>query len=188
MSPAMAKVVTAAAAISAFGAQLACINAANRLLFALGRELGGGRSATNLLVRTDRRFRSPVGALAVTGVASLAGLMAFSFEHDATRALTLIVTLGSYLILAAYLMTLVAAAVWVWRHGRKVIPLVILGVGIVVFLGIIYYTFHPFPAAPFNAIVFTAAGCVVAGIAFAALPGVRRRLARSELLGAARSS
>lgn len=143
VSPAMAKVVTAAAAISAFGAQLACINAANRLLFSLGRELGGGRRATNFLVRTDRRFRSPVGALLLTGLASLAALLAFSFEKDATRALTLIVTLGSYLILAAYLMTLVAATVWVWRHRRRAVPLIVLGTGIVVFVGILYSPFTP---------------------------------------------
>lgn len=95
-------------------------------------------------------------------------------------------TLGSYLILVAYLMTLIAAYVWVWRHGRKILPELILAVGIVVFVGIIYYTFHPFPAPPFNVIVFTAAGCLVTGIGVAALPGVRHRLARSELLGAAR--
>lgn len=186
VSPTMAKVVTAAAAISAFGAQLACINAANRLLFALGRELGGGKQATNFLVRTDKRFRSPVGALVVSGTASLAGLMAFSFETDAVRALTLIVTLGSYLILAAYLMTLIAAGVWVWRHGRhKVVPEALLTVGIAVFAGIIYYTFQPFPSPPFNVIVYTAIGCLLAGVGIAVAPGVRRRLRHSELLGAA---
>jgi len=122
----MGKLINVAGVISAFGAQLACVNAASRLLFSLGREVGGGRQASNLLVRTDRRRRSPVGALVIVGGVSLAGLVAFSFEGQAIRALTIIVTYGAYLILIAYLLTVIAAAVWVWRHGRRPIPLLAL--------------------------------------------------------------
>ncbi|MGI8712171.1 MAG: APC family permease, partial [Solirubrobacteraceae bacterium] len=49
---AMGKLVNVAGVISAFGAQLTCIAAANRLLLSIGRELPAGRRATNVLVST----------------------------------------------------------------------------------------------------------------------------------------
>jgi amino acid transporter len=123
IGPAMGTAVNIAGVISAFGAQLACINAANRLVFALGREVGGAESkARSFLTRTHRRVGSPIGALTVTGTTSLAALLAFSFEATAIRALTIILEFGAYLIIVAYLLTVVAAIVWVWRHGRRMLP------------------------------------------------------------------
>ncbi|MGH9304347.1 MAG: APC family permease [Acidimicrobiales bacterium] len=182
----MAKVVDLAGVISAFGAQLACVNAANRLLFSLGRELGGGRGARNFLVRTDRRRGSPIGALAVVGTASLAGLLAFSSERTAIRALTVIVTYGAYLIVVAYLLTVVAAFVWVWRHRRRPGPLVALGVGTGILGYVLYDTFVPFPAAPFDWVVWAGVGSALVGVALTVVPSVSRRLGSSELLHAAR--
>src|SRR6266568_2015725 len=74
--------VNAAGLISAFGAQLACLNAAARLLFALGRETGG-TAGTSVLTRTWRRYSSPAGALTVVGAVSVAALLAFGFERTA---------------------------------------------------------------------------------------------------------
>lgn len=185
VSSTMGKLVNLAGVISAFGAQLACINAANRLLFSLGRELGGGRAARNLVVLTDRRHGSPVGALAVTGGASLVGLLAFSFEARAIRALTDIVTYGSYLIIVTYLLTVVAALAWVWRHGRRVVPLCVLGVGAAVLGGVLYYTFSPFPPYPFDWDVWAALASAMLGVVVAFLPSIHGRLAGSALLRAA---
>lgn len=186
VGPTMGKLVNLAGVISAFGAQLACVNAANRLLFSLGRELGGGRAARNFLVRTDRRRGSPVGALCVVGAASLAGLLAFSAEPHAIRALTLIVTYGAYLIVVAYLLTVVAAFVWVWRHRRRPAPLVALGVGAGILGYVLYDTFVPFPPAPFDWIVWTGAGSALVGVVITLVPAAYRRLGSSELLHAAR--
>jgi amino acid transporter len=178
------KAVNLAGTVSAFGAQLACISAAARLLFALGRELGGGREADNFLVRTSRGNRAPVGALAVVGVVSLAALGAFSFEHTATRAATLIIEYGAYLILAAYLLTVFAALVWVCRRDPRPLPIVVLGVGVVVLGYVGYRTFSPFPAAPFDWVVAAASGSALVGVAILAVPGVRARLHASPLLRA----
>jgi amino acid transporter len=185
IGPAMGKVINAAGVISAFGAQLACINAANRLLFALARDVNGtGRG--RFLTRTDRRFASPVGALTVTGTVSLAALLAFSFEATAVRALTLIVEFGAYLIIAAYLLTVVAALAWTWRRDRRLVPLVVLAVGVAVLGYVLYDTFVPFPPAPFDWVITAAAGSVALGLVFPLLPRVHRRLAGSPLLRATR--
>jgi amino acid transporter len=182
---AMGTLVNLAGVISAFGAQLACVNAANRLLYALGREVGGDDPARNPLVRTDARHGSPVGALVIVGGASLAALLAFSFEAQALRALVLIVTYGAYLIIVVYLLTVIAAAVWVWRHGRRPVPLLALSVGVIVLVYVLYDTFRPFPAAPFDVDVWVALGSVVLGIALTLIPVVHRRIAGSQLLSAA---
>ncbi|MDA8117074.1 MAG: APC family permease [Actinomycetota bacterium] len=185
---AMGLAVNAAGVISAFGAQLACINAANRILYAMGRDLGahpGSRLA--FVTRTHRRHRSPSGALALTGVTSAAALGAFSFESTAVRALTIVVEFGAYLIIVAYLMTVISAIAWVWRHQRKWSELAVLGIGVAVLVYVLYDTFVPFPAAPFGWILLAAAGAAMAGAAISALPGVRGRLAASTLLIAVRA-
>jgi amino acid transporter len=185
IGPVMGKAVNAAGVISAFGAQLACINAANRLVFALARDVGGtGRG--RLLTRTDRRFASPVGALAVTGGVSLAALLAFSFEARAVRALTIIVEFGGCLIVVAYLLTVIAALAWVWCGDRRVFPLVTLTTGVAVLGYVLYDTFVPFPAAPFDWVFVAAAASVAVGAALAVVPGVHRQLRQSPLLHATR--
>lgn len=186
VSSTMGKLVNLAGVISAFGAQLACVNGANRLLYSLGRELGGGTHARNFLVRTDPRRGSPVGALAVIGTASLLGLLAFSFEAQALRALVLIVTYGSYLIIITYLLTVFAAAVWVWRHGRRPIPLLALGVGVAVLGYVLYDTFHPFPVFPFDRDVWAALATAALGGAITVIPSIYRQISASQLLRATR--
>jgi amino acid transporter len=180
----MGKLVNVAGVISAFGAQLACINAANRLLFALGRELGGGHGVGELLTRTSTASRSPVGALAVTGTVSLAALLAFSFESQAVRALTIIVEFGAYLVLVVYLLTVIAALVLIWRRGRRPLPLAILTVGVLVLGYVLRETFTPLPAGPFRWVAIAAVISLLVGIAFTLVPAVHRRLQASPLLRA----
>ena len=186
---AMGYAVNAAGVISAFGAQLACVNAANRLLYALGREVEPkGSTARRFLTGTHPRFGSPVGALAVTGLLSLAGLLAFAGEHTAIQALTIILEYGAYLIIVAYLLTVIAAMAWVWRTRRRPLPLVILTLGVGALGYVLYDTFIPFPAAPFSYVVIAAGLSVMGGIVLWMIPQVRRRLAESELLRATRTS
>jgi amino acid transporter len=180
--------VNAAGLVSAFGAQLACLNAAARLLYALGRESGGpGR----FLTRTWARHGSPAGALAVAGAASIAGLAAFGAEPTATRAATLIIQYGAYLILVAYLLTVIAALAWTWRTRRRPAPLAVLALGVAVLGYVLYRTFVPFPAAPFGWVVLAAGASAAAGTALLLIPGLLARLRSSPLLAvtaAARSA
>jgi len=173
--------VNAAGLVSAFGAQLACLTAAARLTFALGRETSDSRAGT-FLTRTWPRYGSPAGALAVTGAVSVAVLLGFGFEHAATRAAALIIQYGAYLILAAYLMTVIAALAWTWRTRRRPLPLAILAAGAAVLGYVLYRTFVPFPAAPFGWVVLAAAGSVLAGAAILLIPGLLTRLRSSRLL------
>ena len=173
--------VNVAGLISAFGAQLACLTAAARLLFALGRE-AGGTPAARVLTRTWRRYSSPAGALTLAGAVSVAALLAFGFSRTATRAATLIIQYGAYLILAAYLMTVIAALAWTWRTRRRPLPLAILAAGTIILGYVLYRTFAPFPAAPFSWVVLAAAASAAAGAAILLTPGLLPRMRRSRLL------
>jgi len=171
--------VNAAGMVSAFGAQLACLNAAARLLFALGRETGG---AGAFLTRTWRRHCSPAGTLTVARAASIATLLEFGAEHAATRAATLIIQYGAYLILAAYLMTVLAALAWTWRTRRRPLPMAVLTTGAAVLGYVLYRAFTPFPAAPFSWIVLAASASVILGVATLLVPGLLTRMRGSRVL------
>jgi amino acid transporter len=183
LGSAVGTAVNVAGLISAFGAQLACLNAGARLLFALGREISGPDGAS-VLTRTWRRYSSPAGALTVTGAVSVAALLAFGFERTATRAATLIIQYGAYLILAAYLMTVTAALAWTWRTRRRPLPLAILTAGVFILGYVLYRTFAPFPAAPFSWVVLAAVASAAAGAAILFTPGLLARMRRSRLLAA----
>lgn len=170
-------VVNAAGVLSGFGALVALLNAAARLVFALAGELGL-RAAT----RTTTGAQTPLPALLAVAVASVGGLLAFTFEPTPARAASLLIQYAAYLLLAAYAMTLVAALVSAWRQDRRPFPLVLLGVGIAVIGYVLYRTFVPLPAAPFDRLVVAAGVSLVIGVAALALPGVRRSLRDSTLL------
>jgi len=181
LGSAVGTAVNVAGLISAFGAQLACLTAAARLAFALGRETSR-TTAGSVLTRTWRRYGSPAGALTVVGAASVAALLAFGFEHTATRAATLIIQYGAYLILAAYLMTVTAALAWTWRTRRRPLPLAILTTGVAILGYVVYRTFAPFPPAPFSSVVLAAAASAAAGAIILLIPGLLPRLRHSALL------
>jgi amino acid transporter len=182
LSPTVAKFVNVAGILSGFGAQLACINAGSRLIFALGREGGTGGKLRSALTTTSTKYRSPVGALTIVGVVSLIALGAFSFEATANRAAALIIQFGAYLILLAYLMTVIGALVWTLRTGRNALRTLILGVGVVVVGYVSYRSLTPLPAYPFNYVMIAAAVFVVIGGALLAIPSLRGRIRDSELL------
>jgi hypothetical protein len=118
----------------------------------------------------------------VAGGASVAALAAFSFEPTATRAATLIIQYGAYLLLAAYLLTVIAALAWTWRTRCRPVPLAVLATGVAVLGYVLHRTFVPFPAAPFSWVVLAGAASAAAGAAILLVPGLLARLRRSQLL------
>ncbi len=178
VSPTMGTIINVAALISGAGAQLACINGANRLLFALGRN-GFGPS---WLARTHPRHRSPVGAMVVVGVVSLLGALAM-FKASAIDAFFYLSTYGADLILVVYLLTLVAALVWsVRRASRNPVRYLALAAGVVVLAYVIKNTAYPVPPFPFNWCIYAAAITIgIALLLIAVSARMRSRMATSRL-------
>lgn len=182
VSPAMGTLINVAALISGIGAQLATVNGAGRLLFALGRDGFGPRWITSV----DRGQGSPAGALAVIGVVSIAATIPFMLNGTSPiDAFFYLATYGADLVIVAYLLTSIAALVWSIRRGHRN-PGRIAGLlaAIVVMGYIIKGTVIPIPESPFDLCMYAAAITIVIGLACLLLPRLRRNLARSPIFAA----
>ena len=136
----MGTLVNFGAVVSAFGASLACAVGASRILFALGRDAGPG-----MLRRTSRLTGAPVGALIWVGAGSLLTLLLFIAEPLATRAVALSLAYGADLIIAAYILVVIAAIVFTIRRRMPPAKTVILLIG----LGVLGYVAKtPSPRCP----------------------------------------
>jgi len=174
----MGTLVNFGAVVSAFGVCLACVVAASRMLFALGRDTGPG-----MLRRTSRLTGAPVGALIWVGAGSLFPLLVVSKERLATRAVAISLAYGADLIVAAYILVVVAAIIFTIRRRMSPVKTVILLVGLVVLGYVMKTTFVPFPAAPFGWDALAAGITLAAGIALPfAFPPLRRGIENSPLL------
>jgi amino acid transporter len=183
VSPAMGMLINIAALISGIGAQLATVNGANRLLFALGRDGFG----PTWLASIDRRQGSPVGALGVVGVVSIAATVPFMLNGTSPlNAFFYLATYGADLIIVAYLLTSIAALVWSIRRGQRSPGRIVGLLAAIVVMGyIIKGTIIPIPESPFDLCMDAAGITIVVGLACLLLPRLRGNLARSPLLTAA---
>jgi amino acid transporter len=175
----MGTIINIAALISGIGAQLATVNGANRLLFALGRDGFGPRWLSSV----NTRERSPVGALAVVGVVSMLAVVPFMLNGTAPiDAFFYLATYGADLIICAYLLTSVAALVWSIRQ-RRASPVRVVGLlaAIAVMAYIIKGTVYPIPEAPFDLCIYAAAITIAVGLVLLLVPRLRVNLSRSPL-------
>jgi amino acid transporter len=164
-----ALVLLVAAVVSAFVAALACAVGASRILFALGRDTGPG-----MLRRTSRLTGAPVGALIWVGAGSLLTLLLFIAEPVATRAVAVSLAYGADLIIAAYILVVIAAIIFTIRRRMAPVKTVILLIGLAVLGYILKDTFVPLPAAPFSWDALAAGVTLAAGIVLPlAYPPVR---------------
>jgi len=179
VGPAMGTIINVAALISGIGAQLATVNGATRLLFALGRDGFGPRWLTSV----NTRERSPAGALVVVGVVSILAVVPFMLNGTVPiDAFFYLATYGADLIIIAYLLTSIAALVWSIRQ-RRASPVRVVGLlaAIAVMAYVIKGTVYPIPEAPFDLCIYAAALTIVVGLALLLVPRLRANLSRSPL-------
>jgi len=179
ITPWFGDVIAWGAVMSSFGAALALVVGASRMLFALARDGFGPK----LLTRTSRRTGAPVGAVGTVGLVSAGLLVAFLWEPLATTAVALILTYGADLIIAAYILAVVAALVLVVRTRMPVHRGVILAVGLVILGYVCKETFSPLPSGAYRWDFLLAVATLVVGVVLPfVFPGLRRGIATSPLL------
>ncbi|MCF8566613.1 APC family permease [Alicyclobacillus tolerans] len=178
VAPWVGTLVNFGAVVSSFGAALACVNGGTRMLFALGRDGIGPK----MLKRVSKRTGSPVGALVVVSIVSLAFLV--GFLHDkATDAVGIILTYGADLILAAYALVLIAAVIYTVKRRMSPIKTLALVIGLAILVYVVKDTFIPFPAAPYNWDAYGAVATLVIGLVIPLLSRrIRNSLRQSPLL------
>ena len=174
----MGDLINFGAMISAFGAALACAVGASRILFALGRDAG-----PTGLHRTSGRTGAPVGALIWVGAGSLLTMLLFISEPLATRAVAISLSYGADLIIAAYILVVIAGIIFTVRRQVSPVKTVILLVGLAVLGYIAKVAFIPLPPAPFTWDALAAGITLVVGIVLPFVyPPLRRGIRSSALL------
>jgi amino acid transporter len=180
----MGTLVNFGAVVSAFGAAVACVVGASRILFALGRDAGPG-----MLARTSPRTGAPVGALIWVGAGSVLMLLLFITERLATRVVAISLTYAADLIIVAYILVVAAAIIFTIRRRMSAVKTVILLIGLAVLGYVLKDTFIPIPAAPYSWDALVAGITLVAGIALPFVyPPLRRGIHNSSLLKAGASA
>ena len=160
LGPGFGSLITVAFIISGFGAQLATVNGATRLLFAASRS----GIAPAALSRVDAVHRTPTRALVVVAVATIVLPLALWFRSP-LDAFADLATTGADLIIVAYLLTIVAAFIFTMRSGRHPLRLLLLAVGAVLIGAVIVLTIHPLPTGAPLAYLIAAAIALLIGAA-----------------------
>ncbi|MDI5970736.1 APC family permease [Streptomyces sp. SL13] len=168
ISPGVGHLVTACAAVGAFGSALACAVSASRLLFAMGRDgfisprLGDVRGPDGVPARA---LATVLAAVAV----GLAGARVFA-TPSATDIFFWSATIGSLVLLLAYAFTLVGAVKYLFLSGPRrarpaELPIPVAGL---LFIGyVLYANVHPAPRPPYDSFPYVAAAWLLAGVAAA---------------------
>ena len=173
------ELVSIGATISAFGAALACVVGASRILFAVGRDTGP------TMLTTTTRAGAPAVALIGVAAGSLVTLLLVLHEDLATQAVAVSLGYGADLIIAAYILVVVAAIIFNVRRRVSWISTAILVVGLAALGYVVKVTFIPLPPSPFRIDALAAAGTLVVGILLPIVfPAVRRGIRDSALLKA----
>jgi len=176
VAPWVGTLILVASVVSAFGAILACHNAAARLLFALGRD----GFISDKLARTHPVQRSPhiaVGAVAVLSALGVVGLI----DKQPLDIFFDQATVGADMILCVYLIVCIAGVALAVRRRKPLLAIVSV-VGIAVLALVIRYTVYPIAQYPFNRLQIIAGALVLLGFAIPLLiPGFHRRVKASPL-------
>ncbi|HUX03418.1 MAG TPA: APC family permease [Acidimicrobiales bacterium] len=167
------------AVLSSFGAALALMVGASRMIFALGRDGFGPR----VLKRTSAATGAPTGAIGLVAIVSFVLLFSFLWERQATTAVAVILTYGADLIIAAYFFAVVAALVLVIRTRMPWYRGATLSVGVLVLGYVAKETFVPLPTGPYRWDFFAAVASIVAGLLVPIMsPRLRAGITSSPLL------
>ena len=198
IAPWVGELISAGAAISAFGACAAVLVGASRLLFALSRDNPEHRGFA-FTAGISRRHGTPSGALAVVvAVAVLVTLgWAAAFGASAFDIFVGTATIATLIIIVAYLMLTIGALKFLFLSGRpraRAWEIVIPVAAIAVLGYVLFRNVWPIPAGDQPAFwyaVATAAWLLGSMALVLARPGLARRvgerLAADEGLAAARS-
>ena len=171
--------VSLGAAISAFGCCLACLVGASRLLFAMSRDLTGGEHG---LAEVSSHGTPARSAGVVAGL--MAGIIVVSivaFDAEATDTFGWSGTIGTLILLVAYVLTTIGAIRLVFVQHKIQVPQweIVIPLAALVVLGYtLYRNVIPYPeSGPAQWFPVIAGGWIVlAVIAVLVAPGAAKRL------------
>lgn len=156
----IAPIVDVLAIISAFGALLAYMNGAARLLFALGRD----GFIHHKIAWTHPKYRTPAVGIGIAIVAGILTILPIMFHGTATDGFFFPVTAGALGDLAMYFMTIIGAIYFFTRRERGFGHAAVLVIGLIMIAYVLYSSLVPIPAFPYNIDAYVFWGWLVLGI------------------------
>ena len=174
-------IITAGAAVSAFGCCLACLVGASRLLFALSRD-NAQVPGFRLTAHVSPRFGTPLGALVAVTLAAavIIAVWALAFGAKAFDVFVGSGVIGTLILLVAYFFATVGAIKFLFFSGKARVArweIVIPVAALIVLAVTLYYnlSFDPTSTAFYYEIVTVA--WLVIGLALVfGMPGIARRV------------
>lgn len=134
------------AAISFFSCSLASVNAASRVMYAMGQDGILHRSINS----THSRNRTPYVAVAISSLLNI-GVPIMMLAVDEGNAYAYISTIATYGFLLAYILISIGAPVYMAKIQQLSWKYVAIGAGGLLFMTVpLIGTFYPVPAAPYN--------------------------------------
>jgi amino acid transporter len=151
------------------------VNAATRVIYAMGRNGVLPRA----LARTHPEHRTPhVATIAVTG-GGLALALLMGWKWDPLTAFVIIATAVTIVVICMYITVCVACFAYYWRKKRSEWNVWLHGVfpvlGALAFIGPLYYQYRPLPPYPTRYANWIAIGWIVAGLLVMLWMRTRRR-------------
>jgi amino acid transporter len=174
-------VITLGAAISAFGCCLACMVGASRLLFALSRDTSGGRGPG----RVSRTGTPAIAAGVVAiGMALVIAVCVAFFSAEAMDTFLWSGTIGTLILLVAYVLTTIGAIRLVFVQRKLPVPMwqIVIPLAALLILGYtLYRNVIPYPTSgpPRWFPIVSGGWLLIAVVAVLVAPGVSRRLGRA---------
>jgi len=145
IGPWVGGLITLGAAVSAFGCCLACVVGASRLLFAISRDLAPGSA----LARTGSSSTPAAAAVVVAAVVALIALIcALAFGAKPFDTFLWSGTIGTLILLVAYVLATVGCIKLIWIDNRMSVPswqVVIPVAALVMLVYTLYRNVFPYP-------------------------------------------
>jgi amino acid transporter len=165
---------------SLLGLGNAVVNAASRVVYALGRN----GAIPEVFARTHPTYRTPhVAIVAIIGLGTLAALLA-GWKWDLLTALGVAAVALTVLLMLIYIGVCASTVVFYWRERRDEFSLWLHGVvplaGILGLIAVVYYQYRPLPPYPVRWANWYVLAGIAVGIALTAALARRRRDALSN--------
>jgi amino acid transporter len=153
------------------------VNAATRVVYAMGRN-GALPSA---FARTHPVHKTPHVAIIAQSILGVVVSLLMAWKWSPLTAFVIIATAVTIVVILVYMTVALASVVYYWRYHRDefspLLHFVVPVLGILAFIGPLYYQYHPLPDYPTRIANWVAIGWIVAGVVVTAWMARNRRQA-----------
>ena len=177
--PLFGELIDFGAAVSFFSCVLACLTAAARVLFLMGRH----GTLHSQLGEAHGSKQTPHRAVLLSAVATFLPLgMLMLRGVDGLDIYGLMGTFGTFGFLTVYILICIAAPIYLRMRGRLTVQDIVGSTLAIVALGVaVFGSLYPVPPAPYSSLPYIYAGCLMTGMAWSLVWNARSPVQRAQI-------